>query len=370
MAIKLDGHTITELKLKASDGSEVTKQLTEEGTIPTPTDTISITANGTYDVTDKASAVVNVPAPEINLQTKTATTNGDVVADAGYDGLEKVIVNVSGDVPTLISKTISENGTYPASADNADGYSSVTVNIPTPVLPTLTNPASAADILSGKEALDGDGAKLTGTCTFDADTSDANAVASDIAQGKTAYVNGVKITGTASGGSIEYGTEVVEFTTAQKTVPLKLRHHGDVAYSYQYNMSYGLQAVTEIAGLDEIVTIQSNCFNLPNNAILTSMSFPIVETINNSGIVAKTLTSLVLGSIGHAVNYIGNSGLSGNTQAGLTVNCYCKGDRLDALFTPISTGCTNATINMIASEATTYGGQSYAAGETMKTKSP
>lgn len=36
----------------------------------------------------------------------------------------------------LISKTISANGTYVASNDEADGYSSVTVNVPQPTITT------------------------------------------------------------------------------------------------------------------------------------------------------------------------------------------------------------------------------------------
>lgn len=59
--------------------------------------------------------------------------------------------------------------------------------------------ATAADIAEGKTAYV-DGEKITGTHTCPEgeggiDTSDATATSADIAEGKTAYVNGEKVTG-------------------------------------------------------------------------------------------------------------------------------------------------------------------------------
>ena len=52
--------------------------------------------------------------------------------------------NIGSGKPTLVTKTITANGTYAASSDNADGYSSVTVNTPVinnttlSIIPTTT----------------------------------------------------------------------------------------------------------------------------------------------------------------------------------------------------------------------------------------
>ena len=62
-------------------------------------------------------------------------------------------------------------------------------------------------ILEGQTAYGRDGEKIIGTCTYNADTSDATASASEILEGETAYVNGNKLTGTmpnngGTGGAI------------------------------------------------------------------------------------------------------------------------------------------------------------------------
>ena len=76
---------------------------------------------------------------------------------------------------------------------------------------------TAADLLKNKTAHDKSGAPITGTCTFDSDTTDATASASEILATKTAYVNKVKVTGTMTNNGGVTGT--ISTKAQQYTIP-------------------------------------------------------------------------------------------------------------------------------------------------------
>ena len=74
-----------------------------------------------YKVSD-----TNLSAIADAIRTKGGTSSGMSFPN----GFVNAIGNIpTGEQPTLITKSISANGTYSASSDNADGYSSVTVSV-------------------------------------------------------------------------------------------------------------------------------------------------------------------------------------------------------------------------------------------------
>lgn len=76
----------------------------------------------------------------------------------------------------------------------------------------------ASHLLSGYKAHDRSGVQITGSCTFDSDTSDATASADEILATKTAYVDGSKLTGTMANNGAVAGT--ISTVSGQYTVPI------------------------------------------------------------------------------------------------------------------------------------------------------
>ena len=85
--------------------------------------------------------------------------------------------------------------------------------------------ATAADVVSGKTFTSAAGLKVTGTheCTGGIDTSDATATAGDILSGKTAYVNGSKVTGSIAAKSAS------DITASGKTVTVPAGYYASSA---------------------------------------------------------------------------------------------------------------------------------------------
>ena len=76
----------------------------------------------------------------------------------------------------------------------------------------------AAHILTGYKAHNKAGESITGTCSYDSNTTDATAGVAEILLNKTAYVNGSKLTGTMPNNGSVSGT--ISRKTDEYTVPI------------------------------------------------------------------------------------------------------------------------------------------------------
>ena len=134
--VTVSGSTVT---IPAGSYSSQVQKSVASGTEGTPTATKGTVSNHSVTVTPSVTNVagyisggthsgtgVSVTASELASGNKEITSNGTGIDVVGYS---TVSVAVPSSSPTLITKSITANGTYNASSDNADGYSSVEVNV-------------------------------------------------------------------------------------------------------------------------------------------------------------------------------------------------------------------------------------------------
>lgn len=86
--------------------------------------------------------------------------------------------------------------------------------------------ADPSKVLASEKFYDRSGAPQTGACTYDADTSDADATAAEILATKTAYVNGIKLTGSMP----NRGAVTGNITTKAQQVAIQNGYHDGSGY--------------------------------------------------------------------------------------------------------------------------------------------
>ena len=163
---------------------------------------------------------------------------------------------------------------------------------------------AATDVLSGKYFHLASGERVQGTCTYDADTTDANAMAGEILSGKTAYVNGNKITGSmpnngatnvtissASGASIPAGYSdgsakaVLDSASASALSANNIRQGVTIlgvegTLSPEDDLTVGPVSATP-SGSQQVITAASQ--NLDYITQVTVAAIPYTETPNAQG---------------------------------------------------------------------------------------
>lgn len=250
-------------------------------------------------------------------------------------------------------------------------------------LPTLTNPATAGDIASGKEAVDGSGNKITGTASIPSNyfmlTGGAGGRNDPI---KISFIGSVINTPTQLGSYALYwaapGVEITVDDNLQKITNMS-NVGADKGLTLVSNNNFANLVELEAQALrgsgiasvnfPEVTTLSgASGGQFASCSRLTSITLPKVTSISaDPTYQSSNITSVQIGSVGYTVTQL--AGFATVKSTG-TMTLYTNGTYVDSLLSSLRTGGVVCTIVFKASESTTYGGNSFAAGDTILTSTP
>lgn len=306
-----------------SSGKNAITEVTVEA-IQTETKTVKSTINQQTITPTSGKFINEITVDPIVLETKTVdpTTNQQVInTSSGKDGISSITVNavtntidnnikanniksgvsilgVTGNVVELNGTTLNANlSNINQSIEPQSPYNGFTVvNIPA-VTASVDSNIAANNIKTGVNILG-----ITGNYEG-LNTSDANAIAQDIRNGKTAYVNGVKVVGSLNevnnGSGVVYGD-----------IPNKIK-----ITQYQFNLTNNIPINGIVSNPN--ITISANLSDVVNVANVTADKIKSGESIlgvigNYSGTDTSDATASVSDIAANKTAYVNGSKITGN----------------------------------------------------------
>lgn len=145
-----------------------------------------------------------------------------------------------------------------------------------------TDTAVASDVKSGRYFHLATGERVQGTNTYDSDTTDANAVASEILSGRTAYVNTNKITGEMPNNGAVTGT----ITTKAQEYTIPAGYHSGLG---KVSISSTEQAKIIASNILNGVTILGVTGNVSPSSSVTSGAVSVTPYLTSQTVLPSSI---------------------------------------------------------------------------------
>lgn len=234
---------------------------------------------------DMQGGFVTGGASGASLQSKTVSPSESaqtIKADNGYDGLSQVTVNA-------VSRTYVGSGvTKKSAATYTPGTSDQSIASGQYLNGTQTikgdSNLTAGNIRNGVKIFNVTGSYAGSSSSGGTDTSDATAIAKDIANGKTAYVNGEKVTGTLTDSTVSVKADYDVVDSAQISL---------VDESPKSEATSFLTYTTDASGSSRAILDNSreNTFGIDVRYLGQCSPAYVLEGYNFSGYYTKTSSS-------------------------------------------------------------------------------